>query len=162
MAKVQIIDPRDMGRRQIDLTQPVFDADAVARADHAMRAMSPSFEQWLDADVEKLQTARVEAKHEDWSDASLETLMRAAHDLKGMGGSYGYPLVTRIAASLCRLIETDEGKKAARALWCLIDAHVDGIRVVARSRIATDATPLARELVVSLETRVAELGVAPR
>jgi len=140
----------------------MFAADAVARADETMKAMSASFEKWLDADAQTLQTARAAAEAAGWDETSLETLMRAAHDLKGMGGAYGYPLVTDIAASLCRLIETDAGKAAARANPSLVCAHVDALRAAIRDRIASDAHPVGKALVQALETRVAALGVAPR
>ena len=158
MGKAQIIETR----RRLDPDRPVFDADAVARADEAMKAMSGSFEQWLAGDVEKLQAARLEAERAGLSDASLHRLMRAAHDLKGMGGSYGYPLVTRLAASLCRLIETEAGKQAARANPGLVAAHVDALRAAVRERIASDADPMGRALLNALEADVAALGVAPR
>ena len=32
---------------------------------------------------------------------TAENLYFRAHDLKGLGATYGYPLVTRIAGSLC-------------------------------------------------------------
>lgn len=162
MAKAKFIDPREAGVRQFDLKQPVFDADAISRADETMKAMSASFEKWLDADAQALQSARSAAEANGWSDGALQTLMRAAHDLKGMGGAYGYPLVTDIAASLCRLIETDAGKAAARANPDLVCAHVDALRASIRDRITSDAHPVGRALVQALETRVAALGVAPR
>lgn len=162
MAKAKIIDPREAGVRQFDPKQPVFDADALSRADETMKAMSGSFEKWLDADAQALQGARAAAEAANWDDGSLDTLMRAGHDLKGMGGAYGYPLVTDIAASLCRLIETDAGKAAARANPSLVCAHVDALRAAIRDRIASDAHPVGKALVQALEKRVAALGVAPR
>ena len=160
--KAQVIDPRQAGHRPPTLTQPVFSEEALARADKTLQAMSGSFEKWLDADVAELQSARLAAAQAGWSDASLDALWRAAHDLKGMGGTYGYPLVTQLAGSLCRLIETEAGKSAARANPALIDAHVDGLRASVRDHIASDAHPLGRALLHALETQVRQLGVAPR
>jgi chemotaxis protein histidine kinase CheA len=160
MAKTQIIYPQAMGRKQLD--QPIFDADAPARGDDALKAMGASFEQWLDDDILKLQGARQAGALDRWSDVSLDALMRAAHDLKGMGGSCGYPLVTQIAASLCRLIETDAGKAAARNNPALVCAHVDALRAAIRDRIASDEHPVGRALLWALEAEVASLGVAPR
>lgn len=160
--KAQIIDPREAGHHPIKLTQPVFSDEAMARADKTLEAMSGSFEHWLDGDIANLQAARLACANAAHSDASLDSLWRAAHDLKGMGGTYGYPIVTQLAASLCRLVETDEGKAAARATPALIDAHVDGLRAAVRDRIASDADPVGRALVRALEAQVCRLGVAPR
>jgi len=157
--KAQFIDPRTTGRRA--LQQPIFDPNALKRADDAMKAMAPSFDEWLDDDVRKLQIARVAAQNADWSDGALDALFSAAHDLKGMGGSYGYPLATQLAASLCRLIETDAGKAAARINPGLVLAHVDSLRAAVRDRIASADHPIGKALIAALEAEVEQLGVAP-
>ena len=78
-----------------------------------------------------------------------------------MGGAYGFPLVTQIAASLCRLIETDAGKFAAQRNPGLVTAHVDALRAAVRDRITTVEHPVGRALVSALEAQVEQLGVAP-
>jgi ribosomal protein S18 acetylase RimI-like enzyme len=126
-----------------------------------MKAMGCSFEQWLDDDIRKLQIARIAAQNAGWSDGAFEVLFGAAHDLKGMGGSYGFPLVTQMAASLCRLIETDAGKAAARTEPGLVLAHIDALRAAVRDRITTAEHPIGRALMSALEAEVENLGVAP-
>jgi chemotaxis protein histidine kinase CheA len=160
--KPQVINPREAGHRPPKLTQPVFSEEALARADKTLEAMSGSFEKWLDADIAKLQAVRLEAAQSGWTDVAIDALWRAAHDLKGMGGTYGYPLVTQLAASLCRLTETDAGKSAARTNPVLVDAHVDSLRAALRDRITSDAHPVGGALIQMLEAKVRELGVAPR
>jgi len=159
---VQMIDPREAGLRGLELKRPLFDDEAVARADNTLKAMSGSMEQWLDADVERLQQARLAAEAENWSVASLEQLMSVAHDLKGMGGTYGFPLATQLAASLCRLIETDAGKAVAQREPALVRAHVDALRAAVRERIRENTHPVGRILVETLDAQVQRLGVAPR
>lgn len=161
-AKAEIFDPRDAGYRPPIVPQPIFDEDAVARAEKTLEAMSGSFGKWLDADIAKLQAARAEGAQQGWPDAALEAVWRAAHDLKGMGDTYGYPIVTQLAASLCRLLETGEGKRAARGNPELIAAHVDGLRAAVRDRVASDENPVGRALVQALEAHVSSLGIAPR
>lgn len=160
-AKGELIDPKREGRGPLALKQPIFDDDAVARADEALREMSDSFEEWLNRDVVRLHTARLAAQSGGWTAEALEILMTISHDVKGMGGTYGYPIVTQMAASLCRLIETDAGKAAAQADPGLVYAHVDAIRAAARDGIKNDGHALGRTLLHALEERVARLGVAP-
>lgn len=144
-----------------DLKHPLFDERAIARADSTLEALSDSLEDWLEQDIHRLQNARLASERAHWSVASLETLMTAAHDLKGMGATYGFPLATRLAASLCRLIETDAGKALVQADPTLVCAHVDAIRAAVRERMCDDNNPVARALLNTLETSVANLGVAP-
>jgi chemotaxis protein histidine kinase CheA len=159
MAKsnVQMIDPKEFGRRQIEL--PVFDAQSVARADQALKAMRGSFQEWLEADIAVLQTARQAGEQAGWSELTFDALLNAAHDLKGLGATYEYPLATKMAASLCRLLEADEGKAAMRKSPALMIAHVDAIRAAARDHIKSVENPTGRALLRVLEMEVDALGV---
>jgi HPt (histidine-containing phosphotransfer) domain-containing protein len=160
--KAQIISAREAGMPVLDAGEPVFDADAIARADETLKAMSGSFQQWLEADLRKLHQARLDAERAGWSDMALDQLLGVAHDIKGIGESYGYPLATRIAASLCRLIETEAGKAAARANPALAGAHVDALRAIVRDRITSADHPTGRAVLTTLAAEVDKLGVAPR
>ncbi|MBL8551197.1 MAG: Hpt domain-containing protein [Hyphomonadaceae bacterium] len=141
---------------------PLFDESAVARAEAALASLADNFQPWLEAEVDKVQAARESAVAEGWSDPALQALYNAAHDVKGLAATYDYPFVTRLAASLCRLIDTPAGKAAARARPTLVAAHVDAIRAAVRDRIKQEDDPIARALIRALEAQVEELGVAPR
>lgn len=158
----QFIDPRQAGLRGLDLKQPVFSPEAIARADQALQSIGGSMQEWLDADVDRLQQARAAAEAQAWRHDALEKIGGVAHELKGMGATYGFPLVTQIAASLCRLIETDSGKAIAQADPTLVCAHIDALRAAVRDQVKTDSHPVGRALLTALETHVAKLGVAPR
>lgn len=160
--RVEMIDPRDVGLRTLDLKLPVFDPNALARVDKTLEALGGSMEQWLDADLERLHIARQLAERTHWAHPSLEAIAGAAHDLKGIAATYGYPLAGQIAASLCRLIETSDGKAQAQRDPKLACAHLDALRAVVRDGVRTDAHPVGRALLGALETQVDRLGVAPR
>lgn len=159
---VQTIDPREVGLRTLDLKQPVFGPDAVARADETLKSMAGSMRQWIDADLVHLQALRLEADAAHWDSGSTEALMCAAHDLKGLGATYGFPLVSAIAASLCRLTETEAGKAVVARDPALARAHVDALRAIVRDNIRAPNHPVGMALKQTLEAEVAKLGVAPR
>lgn len=160
--KGALINPKDAGARVLDLKPPIFDEGALARADEALREMSGSFGAWLDKEVARLQDARIAAVAANWSDEAQETLLFAAHDLKGLGATYEFPIVTQIAASLCRLLDTPEGKATVRASPALAAAHVDAVRATVRDGVKTDTHRVGAALLRALEEQVAALGVAPR
>jgi hypothetical protein len=159
---VEVINPRETGLRTLDLKQPVFDQEALVRADNALQELSADMRQWLAADIAQLHSARLVAERDGWSVASLETVFSVAHDIKGTGATYGSVLATKLAASLCRCIETDVGKAAARRNPALVRAHVDALRAAARDRLRLNAHPVGFAVLRELEARVAALGVAPR
>lgn len=161
-AKVEVIDPRKQGLRTFELKKPIFDAGAVTRADQALEAMGDEFQVWLDADIERLQAARARADAAKWTPLAQEDVHAIAHDLKGLGATYGSVFATQIAASLCRLIETDAGKALAQRDPTLARAHIDALRASVRDGIRSADHPVGRAVLQALETRVADLGVAPR
>ena len=131
-----------------------IDAGAIARAEEALKAMSAQFGQWLQDEIVKLDKAQGDIREQGYNAQTAEALYFRAHDLKGLGTTYEYPLVTRLAASLCRMM--DEPAKRMAAPLSLIDAHVDAIKAVVRDQIQTDEHPTGKALAEALAARVAE------
>ncbi len=131
-----------------------IDADAIAKAEAALKAMSAQFGQWLKDEIVKLDQAQADIRAKGYTPETAETLYFRAHDLKGLGTTYQYPLVTRIAGSLCRMM--DDVDKRMQAPAAILDAHIDAIRAVVRDEIQTDEHPVGRALAETLEARVAE------
>jgi hypothetical protein len=129
-----------------------LDMSAVAKAEAALKSLASNFHQWLGEEISKLEAARAVTRAEGMADPAGEALYICAHDLKGLGGTYEFPLITRLAASLCRLIEEPELRQIAPA--ALIDAHIDAIRASLRDDIRTDEDPTVRALAEGLEASV--------
>lgn len=150
---VQVIQPPNPLRAKLGAG---ISADAIARAEEALQAMSAQFDTWLQDEMDKLEAARAAIQAEGYTASTAEGLYFRAHDLKGLGSTYQYPLVTRLAASLCRMLDKPEQRMAAP--MPLVDAHVEAIRAVVRDKIKTDEHPVGRALAEELERRVSELG----
>src|SRR3546814_19092568 len=87
-------------------------------------------------------------------DAALQDVHRVAHDMRGQGGSFGYPLVTRIAASLCRFVEM-RGKDAGEAEMVVLRHHLAALRDVIGRRAEGEGDAVARQAVAPLEVMAA-------
>lgn len=133
-----------------------IDPSAIAKAEAALKSLSGNFSQWLNDEVVKLDAARQRVRDEGVNAETMETLYLRAHDLKGLGTTYEFPLITRIGASLCRLI--DDKDKRLTASMALVDAHIDGIKAAVRDDIKTDEHPVGRVLIEELERKVATAG----
>lgn len=133
-----------------------IDASAIAKAEEALKAMSAQFGDWLQDEISKLDAAHTAIRTEGFNAQTIEALYFRAHDLKGLGATYQYPLVTRLAGSLCKML--DDPARRMNAPASLVDAHVDAIKAVVRDKIQTDEHPVGQALAVELEQRVAQLG----
>lgn len=131
-----------------------IDPDAVARAEAALAAMSVNFEEWLKVEITKLDNAMSLVHSQGRSDMSMEALYHRAHDLKGLGTTYGYPIISQIAGTLCRLI--DSADKRRLSPLPLVEVHVEAIKAAARNQIRSDDDPVGRALVTELESKVAD------
>lgn len=133
-----------------------IDPAAIAKAEAALKSLSGNFTQWLNDEITKLENARQTVRAEGPSPENMESLYLRAHDLKGLGATYGFPLITRIAGLLCRLI--DDKSKRLQAPVTLIDAHIDAIKAAARDDIKTEDHPVGKILVQELESRIRDFG----
>ena len=131
----------------------LLDVSTIRRAERAIEELREEFVNWIAEDVNRLITART-AFESSRSPHTLGALYRASHDLKGQGATFEFPLVARIASSLCRL--TDEESDGTTLPMHLIDTHVDAIRVIVRDGIKGDTNALAGTLAAELEQRVRE------
>ena len=153
-AKAQITPPSNSSRLKLGGRFGAIDADAIAKAEAALKSLSGQFAEWLDDEIKKLDAARAAVQANGYTPETSEGLYLRAHDLKGLGSTYEFPLITRIAASLCKLIDTPE--RRAQASLFLIDSHIDAIKACVRDDIRNDSHPTGRALAEELERRVAE------
>jgi hypothetical protein len=129
-----------------------IDPTAIAKAEAALKSLSANFAEWLQDELSKLEAARARIKTEGLTPQSTENLYLRAHDLKGLGSTYEFPIITRMAGSLCRLI--DDPDKRTNAPLFLIDAHIDAIRASVRDNIRDETNPIGRHLAEELEAQV--------
>jgi hypothetical protein len=123
-----------------------IDAAMLAKAEAAMAAMAVEYHLWAAEDLARVRKAGAEL-HAAPSAERGGALYALSHDMKGQGGSFGYPVVTRLAASLCRLLH-QRSTFSTRHL-AAVDAHLDALAVVIGQRLAgqhTAACALADEL----------------
>ena len=151
----QIFTPPNTLRMKVGGGFGGIDAGAIAKAEEALKAMSAQFGLWLQDEIVKLDAAQAAIRAQGLTQETAEGLYFRAHDLKGLGSTYQYPIVTRMAGSLCKLL--DDPAKRTEAPIVLLDAHIDAIKAVVRDEIQTDEHPVGRELAETLEARVAEL-----
>jgi hypothetical protein len=130
-----------------------IDADVVARAEAALKSLSAQFSRWLQDEIDKMDAARAAVGLEGLTGSAGEALYTRAHDLKGLGGTYEFPIVTRASGSLCRVIDSEKAR--AVAPLSLVDSHINAIKAMIRDGIRTDDHPVGQAMVLSLEDQVA-------
>lgn len=130
-----------------------LDMAAIKRAEAAVETLKSDFADWVGDDVERLSAARDRfAAHKDA--AARDELFRAGHDIKGQATTFEFPLIARVASSLCKLMDAMTAPNDVPLH--LIDAHVGVIRIIFRDGIKDSSNRMAIELAEELEARVVE------
>lgn len=147
---IEFIRPPNALRAKLGPTASV-DLNAVKRAEAALSKIKAEFSEWVAAETERLVICKDEFA-KSGSAASRDNLFCASLDLKSQALTFESPIVARIAASLCRLLEGADN----RAELGLVCAHVDAIRIAVRDQVKSADTGITATLVSELESQVTD------
>jgi len=126
--------------------------DFLRNAEKALESLEGEFEEWLGQDIQKLISAGESYFRETDSNETFQNLSCAIHDLKGLGVTYNYPLVTSFAAALHGYIERHSpDEPPARRI---VDAHIQAIRAVHSHRLKDSNNAVAQALLAELRALV--------
>ena len=129
--------------------------DPLTDAERALDELSAQFGSWMEDEFRELEEARQSVHLQGLTDVTRQALFRTAHDLKGHGTTFGYPMVADVADSLCRVIE--HTAEAAQIPLTFIDQCVDAIHAIIREHDIENAEEVAAELARELRVLTEEL-----
>ena len=129
--------------------------DILGQAEAALKRESAGFVHWAKTYLDNLAKEVVEAKtlttdrHQHFDEINI-----IAHELRGQGGTFGYPLITLFAKSLYEA--TKMPRKEDDAALDIAKAHIDTMRAVIRENIGGDGGELGQQLFKSLKLAIAK------
>lgn len=150
---VEIVNPPNLLQVKIGGPISAGDLHLIEKAEDAIKDLRSDFGAWLEEEVQKLEDAAAEVKSEGLKGKAGETLFIRAHDLRGVGSTYEFPIITRLAKSLTKLIDIDEKRQQAPRALAL--AHVDAIRAALSQNIRDTNDAVAAALAEELEKQSA-------
>jgi hypothetical protein len=157
----EIIHPRNVlkAKAVVMLDGPArLDETAVRRAEQALKALSVNFNGWMEASCKAIAEARDDIRQHGGGEGRSAVLHRAAHDIRGHATTLGFPLASRVGASLCLLLEhTPAAAATSQALVQLIDQHVSAILAITREGITQATHRTGETLAKELEAVTGEL-----
>lgn len=157
---IEVITPPNVLKAKVGGALPALDQRAIARAEAALDKMSVQFDEWILEELARLNEAWAAYEAAPGTPASRNELHRRAHDLKGLAPTYGYPLVGRVCASLCKLTGDEHGE--INAPQALLKAHVDAVKAAVTGKIKGADHPVGLALATELEAQtralIAQLG----
>ena len=146
----EVILPPNKLKKAVQKVKPgtKVEFDPVARAEAALAELAEDFTQWMEQECVRLDTARNAVKASGFNQGTRDALFLAIHDIKGQATTFGFPQVTPVAESLCRLIEHTPDMR--RIPMGLVDQHVDAVRAITHKNTRGDSDANAARLAEKL------------
>ena len=124
-------------------------ANLIEEAEEQLQRASVEFSDWALGYLAKLSDLCTEALMQPGRrEQHFEEINLLAHELRGQGGTFGYPLISIFGKMLYDV--TGEGCREDDNAVEIVKAHIDTMRAVLREKIAGDGGKLGRELLKSL------------
>lgn len=126
----------------------------IADVEAGIETMKQDYDAELAADLAVLDGALAEFKAtsgEVRADAAA-ALYRAAHDMRGLAGSFGYPLLTGIASSLCAFIDRTDDDLAPHIQ--VVELHLGAMHAVVANKVTGGGGKQGRALLESISALV--------
>lgn len=132
---------------------PTIDAEALAKAEQLFQEMAEDYPDWVQGLINELADLHrrcVDTPQE--RRGIFEKIAAIAHDMKGQGGTFGYPLITQFADSLYDVASL-RGNYTDNVVE-IIKAHIDSMRAVIRERVSGDGGEIGAQLADSLKSTI--------
>lgn len=150
----EVINPPNRLKEKVG-TGTGFDAATLARAQQAVDDLGVNFKDEAQAVIDRMTRLMEQAGREpDGRAARVHQIYELVFDLKGLGETFDYPLVTEVGNSLCRFAEDLPGVTDIDVE--VVKAHVDALATVFKRKIAGDGGATGRAVVAGLDQAVAK------
>ena len=140
--------PMDLRRR---VASADIDIQRILEVQREMDSWAEDFRDWTDDFIKQIETALGACRGSETADRlrPFNRINFLAHEMRGQGGTFGYPLVSKVARSLFDL--TLHNLDRSDACCDLIEEHIRILKAVVRERITGDGGIIGRELMQELE-----------
>ncbi len=134
--------------------------DVLVNAESALKREAEGFLDWAKQYLDRLSKQVALAKELSGErNGYFEEINLIGHELRGQGGTFGYPLITVFAKSLYEV--TKPPCRQDDASLEIVRAHIDTMRAVLREKIGGEGGELGQQLFKALKMAIAKFSAAP-
>jgi chemotaxis protein histidine kinase CheA len=120
----------------------------LAAAEKNIAGAAVGFTDWAGTDVAEA-LAAVDKLADGGAEEATDLIFRVAHDLKGQGTTFGYPLATQIAGLLCDFIRSTNSSPSIDSV-SVIRAHLSALNLVLKQNIKGEGDAASKQLIEKL------------
>lgn len=122
-------------------------------AEEKLERAALDFTEWAATYLANLSNLCAEAlMHDGRRKKYFDEINTLAHELRGQGGTFGYPMISQVGKMLYEC--TGDGCREDDNAVEIVKAHIDTMRAVIREKIAGDGGKIGKELIAGLKQSV--------
>ena len=161
MSDVQFIKaPNNLRKAKQGTGKAKLDPAVLQRAEEVVERIQSEYTEWADDDLGALEAAldRLQAGSDD-RESVVKDLYRISLDIKGSGGSFGFLMMSEVAASLNDFL----GSRTDLVTLDIdvVASHVSALRAIYVESVRDDGGNTGRALLVGLQKLIAKADAAP-
>lgn len=128
---------------------------ALEKAETELKKMAEDYPDWVASYVAQL--------YQEYNGASerppenrtpfFKRIAKIGHEMKGQGGTFGYPLISVFGQSLYEFTSGGEGSITDQHLE-IVKSHIDSMNAVIKGRVSGDGGEVGAELTRSLQQAI--------
>ena len=161
MSDVQFIKvPNNLRKAKQGIGKAKLDPAVLQRAEKVVERIQSEYTEWADDDLGALEAAldRLQAGTDD-RESVVKDLYRISLDIKGSGGSFGFLMMSEVAASLNDFLGSRTDLVALDVE--VVASHVSALRAIYVESVRDDGGNTGRALLVGLQKLIAKADAAP-
>ncbi len=152
-------------RNKVKITPEGVDESVLEKAEKIIVEMKDDYLTWAEADIARLQKVSTEIRDVGNSDPSsvsnevisqtFATIYEISHDMRGQGGSFGYPLMTAVCDRMCNFLEKvmDAPKLTQMPV---LSVCIDTMSLIISQRLDGDGGGMGNNLLRALDAAIAK------
>ena len=150
-----ITPPNNLRKKQIAAGVALtIDPSLIGAAETKIGSMKGEYLSWVGGDLDKLAAAcDLAVKDKDNRAKHVEDLYNKAVEIKGQGGSFGFPLMTTVGSQLCRFIEI-QGNNLDDPKMDIVKLHVETLRLVIQQKMEGEGGAMGQKLLTGLSLAI--------
>jgi len=129
----------------------VINADTFKRAEEAVSKLSEQYRDWALSDIETLRGCVASLSDDAKRDEAVAKVRSIAHDMRGQGSTFGYPLITQVAQSISGTLKSSTDTDG---LVSDLTAHIDAVEAIIENGATGDGGDKGRDILQSLEEKI--------
>ncbi len=137
---------------------PKLDLEVLRKVEEKITEMAGDYSNWVADEIVNLDRALADLKSPEANlRQTIAKINRGAHEMRGQGGIFGYPLITEFSKSLF-LITNRHFPSLSDNEYELLKAHIDAIKVVIHEKVEGDGGETGRALLTGLQEAIRKYG----